>query len=63
MAEYVDFRYALYCIEEHKKVADGCSEMTREISDLIHNQLIDVIKHIPAADVVPVRHGRWEKKK
>ena len=59
MADYVDIRYVLYCIEEHKKVADGCSDTTREISDLIHNQLIDVTKYIPVVDVVPVRHGCW----
>ena len=63
MADYVDIRYVLYGIEEHKKVADGCSEITREISDLIHNQLIDVMKHAPVVDAMPLRHGRWEKKK
>ena len=59
MVNYVDFRNVLYTIEEHKKVADGCLCYTKEISDMIHNQLIEAVKIIPAADVVPVRHGRW----
>lgn len=61
MADYVDIRYVLYCIDEHKKVTYGCSKMTIEISDLIHDQLIDIMKHAPVVDAMPVRHGRLIK--
>ena len=38
----------LFAIEDHKKVAEGCSSMTKEISDMIHDQIAEIVKIIPA---------------
>jgi len=35
------------------------SELTKEIYTMAHRHCIDVLAIIPAADVQPVRHGRW----
>lgn len=52
--EYIDRRYVLFSIEDHKKVADNCTEMTKDISDIVHNQIAEIVKIIPTADVSPV---------
>ena len=48
MPDYIDRRYVLYAIEEHKRVAEDCSEATKELSDLLHDQLIMLVKMIPS---------------
>lgn len=61
MNDYIDRRYVLYSIEDHKKVSNGCSQWTQQISDVVHNQLFEIMQLIPAADVRPVVRGRWDE--
>lgn len=55
----VDRRFVLYSIDEHKKVADNCSAETKAISDLLHNQIADIIKTIPRENVKRAFFGKW----
>ena len=48
MADYIDRRYVLFAIQEHKRVAEDCSAATKELSDLLHDQLVVLVKMIPA---------------
>ncbi len=51
--EYIERRYVLFFIEDHKKVADNCTEFTKDISDTVHNQIAEIVRIIPVSDVVP----------
>ena len=42
---------------------NGSSEVWSDGWNEAINEAINVIKNIPAADVAPVRHGRWVKEK
>lgn len=55
MAEYIEREVAL------KKLCEGCCEYDSEDTTCDCNERLAILK-IPAADVVPVVHGRWEKK-
>lgn len=48
MAEYIEREAAI-------RVVNGQSSLT-----MTRSSLIDSISKLPAADVAPVRHGRWE---
>lgn len=60
MSDYIERKYVLYSIEEHKKIADECSEETKSISNAIHDYLVEIVKLIPVADVAPIKLGVWE---
>lgn len=55
MAEYIE-RKAAYPLA--KKVSDAVAKGDYHISTF-GQVILDWIDDIPAADVVPVRHGRW----
>ena len=62
MSDYIDRQYVLDSIEEHKSVAVGCCETTRDISDTVHNMISDIVKIIPSEDVRLVSRGEWKYK-
>ena len=49
MAEYIEREDAI-------RVVNGQSSLT-----MTRSSLIDSISNLPAADVAPVRHGRWKR--
>lgn len=57
MADYIDKQAALDALSAHNKVLlyimDNCG-VTEEV-----NKTIEIICNVPAADVKPVRHGKW----
>lgn len=54
MAKYIECEAALRCVQRQRGPCRSPAQ----------NQMLDFLKaaieHIPAADVVPVVHGRWE---
>ena len=58
MAEYIEREAAL---EEFEKVCNLCMAIVRKpmCGDCSIADTVRKIKKIPAADVAPVRHGRW----
>lgn len=57
MAEYIEREVAVKCLCE---VYDGFSVMTPSYYNGFMNAVYHVKNTVPAADVVPVVHGRWE---
>lgn len=55
MAEYID-REAL--TKRLTRNLNACNPGT--FSESCYADAIETVKHFPAADVEPVRHGRWE---
>lgn len=45
-------------IEKKRAIADACNAL--ELYPSEYAELEDALNRIPAADVAPVRHGRWE---
>lgn len=45
-------------IERKRAIADACNAL--ELYPSEYAELEDALNRIPAADVAPVRHGRWE---
>ena len=48
-------------IDRLSKNLSACNHGT--FSEMCYSDAIETVKHFPAADVEPVRHGRWEHKK
>lgn len=46
-------------IERKRAIADACNAL--ELYPSEYAELEDALNRIPAADVAPVRHGRWIK--
>lgn len=61
MAEYID-RDAVYTA-----FANACTDVLERASEIYYiagfsyEHVIEILDDIPAADVAPVRHGRWVK--
>ena len=55
MSDYIS-REAL--IDRLNKNLSACNHGT--FSEMCYADAIETVKHLPAADVEPVRHGRWE---
>lgn len=55
MAEYIDLEEAVKKIRECGVLGAGYSDEERE------NNVVDMLECLPAADVAPVVHGRWEE--
>lgn len=58
MAEYIDREALLQDIKETVRFSIKAGAISPEMRGA--NKIIDRIKCAPAADVVPVRHGRWD---
>ena len=60
MAEYID-RDAVYTA-----FANACTDVLERASEIYYiagfsyEHVIEILDDIPAADVAPVRHGRWD---
>ena len=60
MAEYID-RDAIYTA-----FANACTDVLERASEIYYiagfsyEHVIEILDDIPAADVAPVRHGRWD---
>lgn len=61
MAEYID-RDAVYTA-----FANTCTDVLERASEIYYiagysyEHVIEILDDIPAADVAPVRHGRWKR--
>lgn len=55
MSDYIS-REAL--IDRLNKNLSACNHGT--FSEMCYADAIETVKHLPAADVEPVRHGRWQ---
>lgn len=55
MAECIEREVAIAMIRENGVRGSGWSDQERE------DDVVDMIESIPAADVRPVRYGKWEK--
>lgn len=61
MAEYIKREDLMKGIIEEKRFVFQMEDFLREevVLKTVYKDLFDFIKRIPAADVAPVRHGRW----
>lgn len=63
MAEYID-KDAIY-----KAFANACTDVLERASEIDYiagfsdELVIEILDDIPVADVAPVKHGRWEKRR
>lgn len=55
MAEYIELGAAIALIKEQGIYGEGYSDDERE------NDVIAMLESLPAADVAPLAHGRWEE--
>ena len=63
MAEYIERQAAIdlfYPVDPENDGSDGCT-VVYKTENYTSDEIEAVISGLPAADVAPVRHGRWEK--
>lgn len=56
MSDYISREAA---IDRLNKNLSACNPGT--FSEMCYADAIETVKHLPSADVEPVRHGRWER--
>lgn len=63
MAEYIPREAIMKMAIEEKRFVFQMEDLLKEeiVVKTVYKDFFDFIKSIPAADVAPVRHGRWIK--
>lgn len=61
MNEYIRKDKALYFMNHNDKVVHYLSRTAENIVDRTTQAICQVISEMPAADVQPVKHGRWSE--